>query len=185
MNNIILIRDQKIAHGTFFGSYGGRSRDQWNMLDLVTREGFFIPANTFGSQIIPYLNHSEDMVEFMQNETFVGGNPTDGGILIREDGYVCMVGTDDTRRLAVTPVTRRGIHIFSSVEGMMETMTACVNMTDSIEESVKLYRKNMNYHEKSVVIRPLEYYAQYWKDNAPPKEDKKIFLRRKLNRPRE
>lgn len=167
MNNIILIRNEKIAHVRGFGSAGGMGRDTWDPLDLVTREGFFIPVSTHGAIAIPYLNHSFDLIELMQDEVISRRQDLDLGILIRADGYVCMVGVDKDATLNIVPVPRRGVHIFTSVDAYRETMVACVEMTDTIEDTIKLYRENINFNKNNAVIKPMAEYAAYWEANRP------------------
>lgn len=171
MSNTVFIRGNKIAFSMHPGDFGDTdSYVAFDLVEMITPRGLFIPVMNHGVQVIPMLKDIGTK-RFQPN--------------LHPDNYVTVVGLkgvliepyDDTVRWSEIRVTKDGliglVPLYTGSEGfavitpyehLAEYGTTAVRLTNSIEDTVQMYCRHVNTDARKYM---------YWS-----KEDAVAFLKK-------
>jgi len=168
MNNMILIRGDKIAFAAMPGDFGDLEFNAFDLADLITPYGLFIPISDHGMQAIPMLNPAR-----MFNPADVSDifriTPGDKGVLIADvpSGVQFNRVRVTSQKLASAPLLtgKNGFAIVSAYDHLKAMMVMCVRLTDTIEKTVDLYCKYAKTSRQNTLIWTKAECKKFIKDN--------------------
>lgn len=158
MNNIILIRGDKIAFSKLPGNWGsGFGYSCPDLKDLIVDMGLFIPCHDHGMQALQGL--TDDTLFKPWNlpdpHTVVVGNK---GVLITA-GYdneveFHHVRQTENRKINSMPIRagEDGFHIVSSNDANADLMSMAVRLTKTIEDAVAMYCRHVMSNRNHIEI---------------------------------
>lgn len=176
MNNIVLIRGDKIAFSMYPGSFGDDSYCGFDLTELITPFGLFIPVVDHGLQAIPMLNPSRMFNAADVDELTIA--PGEKGILIADipSGVQFNKVKIVAKKLGSIPLFtgKKGFAIISPYDHLEAMMAMCVRLTDTIEAAVDMYCKYAKCRREHVLIWDKQQCKQFIKDNWTEELDKSL-----------
>lgn len=174
MNNIILIRGDKIAFSMYPGCFGDDSYNGFDLADLITPYGLFLPVVDHGLQAIPMLNPSRMFNAADVDELTIA--PGVKGVLLADipSGIQFNRVKVVVKKIGSMPLLtgKHGFAIVSPYDHLEAMMAMCVRLTDTIEAAVDMYCKYAKCRREHVLIWDKQYAKQFIKDNWTEELDK-------------
>lgn len=172
MNNMILIRGDKVAFSKYPGDYGDASLNAHDLAELMTPYGLFIPIIDHGPQVVTMMNPSKTFNASDLPDIF--GTPTgEKGLLIADipDGVqwnrIKLSSGSPKRKLTSVPLLtgKHGHAILTPYDHLESMMQMCVRLTTTIEDSVNMYCKYAKTDKRKVLIWNKQDCKKFIKDN--------------------
>lgn len=175
MNNMILIRGDKIAFSAMPGDFGDCDFNAFDLTELITPYGLFIPVCDSGMQAIPMFNPARMFNPADVPDLFTTA-PGDKGVLIADvpAGVQFNRIRVVSKKLASGPLLtgKNGFAIVSRYDHLKAMMAMCVRLTDTIEKTVDLYCKYAKTSRQNTLIWTKAECKKFIKDNWTEELDK-------------
>lgn len=177
MNNMILIRGGKIAFSVFPGDFGDDGSYAFDLTELMTPYGLFIPISDAGMLAVPMLNPTR-MLDFSDLPDTRPITTGDKGVLISEvpSGVQYSRVRIVSGKLAISPILTgsNGFAAISAYSHLKSMMLMCVRLTKTIEEAVQMYGKYAKAGIQNALIWDKQQSRQFLKDNWTEELDKAL-----------
>jgi hypothetical protein len=173
MNNMILIRGDKIAFPRAPGSFGDESNNCHDLKDLMTPMGWFIPCHESGMQAFYALDREQ--IYKVRSPVHVRHGVTSG-----PKGVLCTKETDgiqfhqvrftDNNLTGLSPIRTGtdGFAIIGMYAHLRDMMTMAVRLTSTIEDAVDMYCRHTPSNRNMVEIWDKQQVQQFMKENYKP-----------------
>lgn len=179
MNGIILIRQGKVAFARYPGDYGDDGNIAFDLKDLITPHGLFIPVNNAGTQVIPMLNSDKlfNALDIPDSFSHVSG---DKGLLIapipgrKVQFNRIRLSANKKLNSGYLAVGEGGFAVLSEYGHLVSTMAMCVHLTATIEETVEMYARHAKTNRAHVVIMDSTQLYEFIETNWKPEFDKDL-----------
>ncbi len=160
MMNMIVIRGNKIAFSKFPGDYGDQDHIAFDMLDMFTSYGLFIPIATHGVQVIPMLRRTEEIFEpHNQGPSHFSMVKGLKGVLVTPS-WADEVSFHNVRLTADLKIStmplflgQRGFAVMTPYDHFEEIMTMCIRLTETIEESLDMFCRHVAINRNHIEVR--------------------------------
>lgn len=146
MNNMIIIRGDKIAFSYFPGCYGDTNHIAFDLTELVTPFGLFIPVHEAGTQVLSAYKLGSTIVPHRMRElaTVVG---LKGVLISPEKGSTVQwhqVKMNDKKQIlsAEMPTGQHGHACLSVYDHLQDMASMSIRLTSNIEDTVAMYCRN-------------------------------------------
>lgn len=173
MNNIILIRGDKIAFPAMPGSYSVEDYICHDLSEMMVSLGMFIPSHWAGDQAFAQLRR-EDIFkpadEPLPHKVLAG----DKGVLImgsaKEVNWY-RVKMNASGHLGITELNtgKYGFAVISPHDYLANAMAMCVRLTNTIEETIDMFCRHHKANRRHVVIWDRAKLNDFLFDNWMPK----------------
>jgi hypothetical protein len=174
MNNMFVVRGNKMAFHKFPGDWGQMDNDAFDMKALMTDYGLFIPTASHGVQVLPLMVRNHPIFHLPgapKDYVYTSGlkgvviSPSTTGVDINQ---VRM--TENTRKIALAPliVGERGFAIMTAFSTNQEMMAMAIRLTDTLEESVDMYCRHMLGNRSQVLFWDAMEMRAWLKENWLP-----------------
>lgn len=185
MNNVIVIRGDKIAFNEYPGAFGNFANQVYlapDMDELVTPYGLFLPVVDNATDLIPLMNYGKEAINAKSGEgELFHITPGVKGVLVSKnpDGtlqwYQVRVLVENKIHLTALTTGKDGYAVVTVFDHLAQEMLACIRLTETIEDTVAMFCRHVASSPMNVLYRDredlLHYLDQF--DFDPVKEESK------------
>lgn len=173
MNNVIVIRGDKIAFNEYPGAFGNFANQIYlapDMDELVTPYGLFLPVADNATDVLPLLKYGKKAINAPAgDDELFWITPGVKGVLISKnpDGtlqwYQLRVINSVNNRISLTALAtgKDGYAVVTAFDHLAEEMLACIRLTATIEETVAMYCRHVASSPGNVLYRDREDLLHY------------------------
>jgi hypothetical protein len=173
MNNLVLIRGGKVAFSYFPGCFGDNSSNGFDLEDLVTPFGLFLPVIDHGLQVLPFLDDTYMINPGAMRSTFDTVTGMKGVLLASspmKDAFFQLRMTSEGR-ITWSPLAtgQHGFAIITPYNHLELQMAMAVRLTTTIEDAVDMYCRHVMTDRRKVMIWDRKKLSGYLKRHWVPK----------------